>query len=293
MAWLQLRLDITPADVEHYEGLLLAFGASAVTLEDGKNQALFEPTPEYTPMWDHTRLTALFEANADMEAVLQQLQAATPTELPRHQVEILEDKDWVREWMTHFEPMRFGQRLWVCPSWKPVPDPTAANLMLDPGLAFGTGTHPTTAMCLEWLDSQDLAGKSLVDYGCGSGILGIAALLLDAVHVTGVDYDPQALEASADNLQRNQLASDKMSLFLPEDTPRVTADLVVANILAGPLQQLHPILDALIKPGGQLALSGILIEQADAVMATYATTFDMQPPRTKGDWVLLYGTKRV
>ncbi|RRJ82293.1 50S ribosomal protein L11 methyltransferase [Aestuariirhabdus litorea] len=293
MAWLQLRIDITPDQIERFEEFLLAFGAHAVTLEDRKNQPLFEPTPDYTPFWDHTRLTALFDADTDMEPLLEQLRSALGYDsLPRHQVEILEDKDWVREWMSHFEPTRFGQQLWVCPSWKPVPDPDAVNLMLDPGLAFGTGTHPTTALCLEWLDGQPLRGQQVVDYGCGSGILGIAALLLGAERVTGVDYDPQALEASADNLQRNQLPADAMALYLPGDTPELSADLVIANILAGPLQQLYPTLDGLLKPGGRIALSGILVEQAPSLLETYSASFDMEPPRVKGDWVLLYGRKR-
>ncbi|WP_426415838.1 50S ribosomal protein L11 methyltransferase [Aestuariirhabdus sp. LZHN29] len=293
MAWLQLRIDITPDNIERFEEFLLAFGASAVTLEDNEDQPLFEPTPDYTPLWDHTRLTALFDAETDMEQVLQQLQAALGSPLPRHKIEILEDKDWTREWMTHFEPTRFGQRLWVCPSWKPVPDPNAVNLMLDPGLAFGTGTHPTTALCLEWLDSQPLSGQTVVDYGCGSGILGIAALLLGAGRVIGVDYDPQAIEASADNLQRNQLPVTAMDLYLPDNTPEIEADLVVANILAGPLQQLYPTLDSLLKGGGRLALSGILVEQAQDVLDTYSASFEMEPPRVKGDWVLLYGRKRA
>ncbi len=294
MAWLQLRIDITPEQVEPFENQLLELGADAVTLEDGKDQPLFEPTPDYTPLWDHTQIVALFDAETDITQLLRVLQNSLEVDpLPPHKVEILADKDWEREWMKYFEPVQFGERLWVCPSWKPVPDTSAVNLMLDPGLAFGTGTHPTTALCLTWLDSQPLDGLRVIDYGCGSGILGIAALLLGASQVTGVDNDPQAIEASADNCQRNQLAAERFALFLPDATPADQADLLIANILAGPLVELQPTIRKLVKPGGKLGLSGILVEQAESVLEAYRNDFDMQPPQIKDNWVLLYGTKRA
>ncbi|MCL3782939.1 50S ribosomal protein L11 methyltransferase, partial [Prolixibacteraceae bacterium JC049] len=150
-------------------------------------------------------------------------------------------KDWEREWMDNFHPMCFGQRLWICPSWRDVPDENAVNVMLDPGLAFGTGTHPTTAMCLQWLDGLDLAGKTIIDFGCGSGILAIAALKLGAAKAIGIDIDPQAIQASRDNAERNGV-SERLELYLPKDQPEaMTADVVVANILAGPLRELAPL----------------------------------------------------
>jgi len=161
----------------------------------------------------------------------------------------VEDKDWEREWMDDFKPLRFGDRLWIVPSWHDAPDPHAANLLLDPGLAFGTGTHPTTALCLEWLDGQDVTSRQVIDYGCGSGILGLAALLLGADHVIGVDTDPQALEASRENARRNKVEEERLDLFLPGDEPDTMADIMLANILAQPLIGLAPRLAAKVKPG--------------------------------------------
>ena len=188
--------------------------------------------------------------------------------------------------------MQFGQRLWVCPSWKPVPDPDAVNLMLDPGLAFGTGTHPTTALCLEYLDGLSLEDKQVIDYGCGSGILGIATLLLGATHVMAVDIDQQALDASLDNLGRNKLAPQRMQVYLPEKAPAMEADLLVANILAGPLVQLAPTLTKLIKTGGKLVLSGLLTQQEDEIREAYGESFNLDPVAEKEGWIRITGTKQ-
>ena len=196
-------------------------------------------------------------------------------------VELLEDKDWVREWMDHFHPMQFGERLWICPSWRDVPNPDAVNVMLDPGLAFGTGTHPTTALCLQWLDGLDLAGKTVVDFGCGSGILGIAALKLGAARVIGIDIDPQAIQASRDNAERNGVA-DQIELYLPADQPQdVEADVVVANILAGPLRELAPLIAGHGKAGSLMALSGVLESQAPELETIYGQWFEMDPTAVK------------
>ncbi len=297
MPWLQIKFDIDPAQSDLLDELLLNAGSAAVTFEDGADQPLYEPDLGTTPLWQHTRIVGLFDAETDLTALLQQLgeqfAAHCPnTPFPRHKAELLEDKDWVREWMDSFEPIAFGQRLWVCPSWKQPPDPTAANLILDPGLAFGTGTHPTTALCLEWLDSQALDGLQVIDYGCGSGILGIAALLLGAEHVLGVDLDPQALQATRDNLARNGLADTRLSVCYPRQVESAPADLLVANILAGPLVELAPTLAALVKPGGRLALSGILANQADEVSQAYQAWFDMEPPTLREEWVRLNGRRR-
>ena len=205
MTWLQLRLNIVKSDVAEVEDLLLAAGAVAVTLEDNADQPLLEPGVGETPLWSQTRLTALYPADTNMEQVRQALPGSLlQGTAPR--VDILEDKDWEREWMRHYQPMQFGQRLWVCPSWLEPPDPTAVNLLLDPGLAFGTGTHPTTALCLQQLDDMPLNGQTVVDYGCGSGILAVAALKLGATLALGVDNDPQALAACRDNAARNSIA---------------------------------------------------------------------------------------
>ncbi len=292
MTWLQLRLQGERENVEALEDLLLEAGAVAVTLEDNADDPVLEPAPGETPLWHQTRLTGLYPADADMDAVL----AALPQQVLAHckpRVEILEDKDWEREWMQHYQPMRFGRRLWVCPSWLPPPEPAAVNLLLDPGLAFGTGTHPTTALCLTELDSLDLAGTRVIDYGCGSGILALAALKLGAAEVLGVDNDPQALSATRDNAERNAIDASHLPVVLPDDAAiehwQRRADVVVANILAGPLLQLSDSLLTLLKPSGTLLLSGLLTTQADELIVHYRPLIALEVAGTLDGWVCLRG----
>lgn len=292
MPWLQVRLAITPEQAQTYEDALLDVGAVSVTFMDAEDQPIFEPDLGTTPLWSHTHLLALFEADVDPAPLLAHLELLTGAALPEHQIERIEDQDWERSWMDNFQPMRFGRRLWIVPSWHEAPQPEAVNLLLDPGLAFGTGTHPTTALCLEWLDGQDLAGCTVLDFGCGSGILAIAALLLDAERAIGTDIDPQALEASRDNAGRNGIAPERFPLYLPEQLPQQQADVVVANILAGPLVQLAPRITSLVKPGGRLALSGILAEQAEEVRIAYADAFELEPTAEKDGWVRIGGVRR-
>ncbi|WP_324731900.1 50S ribosomal protein L11 methyltransferase [Pseudomonas paeninsulae] len=292
MPWLQVRLAITPDQAETYEDALLEVGAVSVTFMDAEDQPIFEPDLGTTPLWSHTHLLALFEADTSADAVFAHLQLLTGTALPEHHAEVIADQDWERSWMDNFHPMRFGQRLWIVPSWHAAPEPDAVNLLLDPGLAFGTGTHPTTALCLEWLDSQDLSHCEVLDFGCGSGILAIAALLLGAPQAVGTDIDPQALEASRDNAGRNGIDPDRFPLYLPADLPPQQADVVVANILAGPLVALAAQITSLAKTGGRLALSGILAEQAEDVRAAYAEAFALDPTEEKDGWVRISGTRR-
>ena len=292
MPWLQVRLAITPEQAAFYEDALLDVGAVSVTFMDAEDQPIFEPDLGTTPLWTHTHLLALFEGDADAEQVLAHLRLLTGDELPEHQVERIEDQDWERSWMDNFQPMRFGRRLWIVPSWHAAPEPDAVNLLLDPGLAFGTGTHPTTALCLQWLDAQPLNGCTVLDFGCGSGILAIAALLLGAERAVGTDIDPQALEASRDNANRNGIDPAQFPVYLPQDLPAEQADVVVANILAGPLVQLAPQITALVKPGGRLALSGVLAEQADEVRAAYADAFVLDPTAEQDGWVRISGVRR-
>lgn len=292
MPWLQVRLAITPEQAETYEDALLEVGAVSVTFMDAEDQPIFEPDLGTTPLWSHTHLLALFEADTDETALIAHLQLLCGGSLPEHHVERIEDQDWERSWMDNFQPMRFGRRLWIVPSWHAAPEPEAVNLLLDPGLAFGTGTHPTTALCLEWLDGQTLDSCNVLDFGCGSGILAIAALLLGAPQAVGTDIDPQALEASRDNASRNGIDPARFPVYLPADLPQQPADVVVANILAGPLVSLAPQITALVKGGGRLALSGILAEQADEVRAAYAGAFDLDPTATKDGWVRISGVKR-
>ena len=294
MPWIQVRLDTTSDHAEILEDLLLEAGACAVTLQDAKDQPVYEPELGTTPLWQNTVVVGLFDAQTRTDELIPFLETNAGLEpFPHYKIELVEDKDWEREWMTHFHPMQFGQRLWVCPSWKEVPDPNAINLMLDPGLAFGTGTHPTTALCLRWLDQQDqLNEKEIIDYGCGSGILAIAALLLGARSAVGVDLDPQALEATIENARRNHISAGKLAVFLPGDEPDEQADVVLANILAGPLTQLAGKLAGLTRTGGSIALSGILAEQADDIVQTYEQWFIMDDPITFDGWAMLSGKRR-
>lgn len=292
MPWLQIRLAITPDQAGTLEDQLLELGAVSVTFMDAEDQPIFEPDLGTTPLWSHTHLLALFEADVATEPLLAHLRLLRGGELPEHQIERIEDQDWERSWMDNFQPMRFGRRLWIVPSWHQAPEPEAVNLLLDPGLAFGTGTHPTTALCLEWLDGQDLTGCTVLDFGCGSGILAIAALLLGAERAIGTDIDPQALEASRDNASRNGIAPERFPLYLPGQLPQQPADVVVANILAGPLVQLAPQITSQVKSGGRLALSGILAEQAEEVRAAYTDAFELDPTEEKDGWVRISGVRR-
>lgn len=293
MPWLQIRLDSTPEQCTQLEDALLNAGAVAVTMEDLADQPLFEPPPGETPLWQHTRLTGLFSADCNTAQTLQIIADELNTPLPNYRCEILEDKDWEREWISHYHPMKFGERLWICPSWTPPPDPDAVNIMLDPGLAFGTGTHPTTALCLRWLDSQALEGKTVIDYGCGSGILAIAALLLGADHAYAIDNDPQALTATLDNTERNHISPERITVLLPEQLPAdLIADVVIANILAGPLVSLAEAISKLVNPQGNLCLSGILDSQTDQLLNAYQSYFNFSPSTQDEEWIRLNGTKK-
>lgn len=295
MAWLQLKASIAPEQAEWLEELLLAEGASAITLQDAHDEPVFEPDRGTTPLWSETVLTGLYDDLNEVEAMIERVQRAWAEQLPddpapQIEYELLADRDWEREWMDGFEPLRMGQRLWIVPSWHEAPDPDAVNLLLDPGLAFGTGTHPTTALCLGWLDAQDLVGRQILDYGCGSGILAIAALKLGADTAVGVDIDPQALQASRDNAERNQIDEASLILDYPEKIGRGEFEIVVANILAGPLIEMASTIAARVRPAGQLALSGILAAQAESVLDAYrGQGILMDEPQEKEGWVLLTG----
>ena len=299
MPWIQIKIRLrtgTEHDelvIEKASSLLTGQGAMSVTYTDAGDNPVYEPLPGETKLWSETIVTGLFDAEVKtgriMDFVKSHLRPGTQVTS-----EILEDKDWVREWMDHFKPMKFGRRLWICPSWCKTPDPDAVNLMLDPGLAFGTGTHPTTAMCLEFLDGEPLEGKHVIDFGCGSGILAIAALLLGAKSALGLDIDPQAIKASGENAERNGVR-DRLSLRLtggeaPEENEK--ADVLVANILAGPLTELAPDIEKLVKKGGHLALSGILGKQADDVRAVYSKWFEMDEPIIREGWCRLTGIRK-
>lgn len=297
MPWIQLRVNATPQQIETIEDAMLDQGAQAVTLQDGADQPILEPDLGTMPVWDNTIIVGLFDADIDGDALVANMKvmytafAPEAGEFPDHKLELVEDKDWEREWMDKFHPMPFGKRLWVCPSWKEPEDKEATNLMLDPGLAFGTGTHPTTSLCLQWLDQQVEGDELIVDYGCGSGILGIAALLLGSKTMLGVDNDPQALIATRQNAERNGITATQYNVVLPEDTADIKADIMIANILAGPLMSLAEQLANLTRSDGKLALSGILSHQADDVKQAYEPWFNMTEIEQQEDWVILKGIR--
>lgn len=297
--WLELTVELPLAQVDLGEELLLGMGALSITNLDARDQPLLEPGPGETPLWDAVIVVGLFPGDLDPDELragfANAWQAAYDSTPPGFRVAGLADQPWERVWLEHFKPMRFGERLWVVPSWTEPPAPDAVNLRLDPGLAFGTGTHPTTALCLRWLDGLAAAGKlpgsQVLDFGCGSGILAVAAALLGAKTVIGVDNDPQAIIASNENAARNAVA---ITALLPKEfaAHHGVFEVIVANILAGPLMQLAPQIAARLAPGGAIALSGILREQADDVAAAYRDWIDWAEPAIDGDWVRLAGQRR-
>ena len=285
MGWLQLRLVATADRAEAVEDALLAAGALSVTLGDHGDVPILEPGVGETPLWPEVDVVALFDETSDraaVAAVLAALLDESPATLPW---EHLEDRAWEREWLQHFAPIRFGEHFWVCPGGSEVRDAGAVVMHLDPGLAFGTGTHQTTALCLEWLATHRLGGLDVIDYGCGSGILGVAALLLGAAHVRAVDIDPQAILATRDNAARNGIDATRLAVGEPallDAAP--AADLLLANILAGPLIELAPRLAALVAPGGRAVLSGVLATQAEAVSTAYLPWFDHVATVLRDEW---------
>lgn len=300
MPWLQLKARIAPEQAELLEELLLAEGATAITLQDAHDDPVFEPERGTTPLWEETVLTGLYDDLEGLPDMLERLAAAWAESEPGESCpiiehELLDDRDWEREWMQDFTPLQMGERLWIVPSWHAPPNPDAVNLRLDPGLAFGTGTHATTALCLAWLDELAVAGNldglEVLDVGCGSGILAIAALKLGADRATATDIDPQALSASRDNAERNAIAEDRLQLCYPEQLEASRHfPLVIANILAGPLVELAGEIASRVSPGGRLALSGILEGQTDEVLGAYQEQgLIMDEPEAREGWVRLTG----
>ncbi|UXN36474.1 50S ribosomal protein L11 methyltransferase [Avibacterium paragallinarum] len=293
MAWVQIRINSTNQQAESLSDYLEEIGSVSVTFMDSQDTPIFEPLPGETRLWGNTDVIALFDAETEMQQIVHQLKSAGYlSEDTAYKIEQIEDKDWEREWMDNFHPMQFGKRLWICPSWREVPDENAVNVMLDPGLAFGTGTHPTTALCLEWLDGLDLQDKTVIDFGCGSGILAIAALKLGAKSAIGIDIDPQAILASRNNAEQNGV-SDRLQLFLAKDASQdLQADVVVANILAGPLKELAPTISQLVKTQGKLGLSGILESQAQSVCEAYQEQFSLDRVAIREEWCRITGVAK-
>lgn len=292
--WQEWVLETHSDRVELLEDWFFAKGALAVSLEDNADEPLLEPGPGETPVWQNVKVTALFAGEVDLEPMRALLPTSLLAENSRSDISGLADRAWERVWMDEFSPIQMGSRLWICPSWSDPPDSSAINVYLDPGLAFGTGTHATTAMCLSALDDAVTGGERVVDFGCGSGILAIAALRLGAASALGIDNDPQALTATRDNAERNDIASTSLEVVLPGNIAISAwanqSDVVVANILAGPLLALADELMGLMKPGGRLMLTGVLAEQAPELVDQYASV-NLKVSETRDGWVLLTGKK--
>lgn len=294
MASLQFILETTREDAELVEDCLIDAGALAITLQDAEDHPLFEPKPDSTPLWPTTIVTALFEAQCDLEAVKKSLKNDLSTEVFNTlRIEPLEDKNWVQMSLDQFKPMQFGEHLFIYPTWIPAPENSNAVIVrLDPGLAFGTGTHPTTALCLEWLDQHPPQDLRVVDYGCGSGILTLAALKLGARHVFAVDYDPQALTSTMNNAKTNHLTESQCTLAAPETLSMPDkADLILANILADPIIALMPTFAELLKCHGQIVLSGLLQHQTDAVIAHMSPWFQNIEVTLKEEWARIHAIR--
>jgi ribosomal protein L11 methyltransferase len=292
VAWLSIRLSVASAQIEALCDALTAAGALSITLRDAADAPVLEPGPGETPLWPHAELDALFPLDADLTEVRARLTVELGRSIEHTSLDVrfIEDSDWSQTWRNHTVEYRFGGRLWVIPRDAAAPRGAAAVLRLDPGLAFGTGSHATTAMCLEWLATHPIDGWSVVDYGAGSGILGVAALLLGASYVAAVDHDEQARLATQANATYNDVAAQRLRIFAPDELATTPHDLVLANILAGPLMTLAPQLAALVRPGGLLVMSGLLEHQAGDVLERYPQ-FRFAQPVVRDSWVMLEGTK--
>ena len=292
--WQEWVVETCSYLVEPLEEWLFEQGALAVTLEDNADEPLLEPGPGETPLWQNVTVTALFTGSKNLSPIKQALPSSLLAGNSRNDISTLEDRDWQRVWMEDFTAIQMGPRLWICPSWTPPPEEALVPVLLDPGLAFGTGTHATTAMCLNALDGLIRGSERVVDFGCGSGILAIAALKLGAGCALGVDNDPQAVVASRDNAQRNDIDTDDFTVVMPDDGVIAqwddSADLMVANILAGPLVELADQLIRLTAPGGTILLTGVLEAQAPELIERYRSV-NLEVNQQRDGWVLLEGQK--
>ncbi len=297
--WVQIIVSVNANNSDAISEHLESMGALAVTLQDGmpngEEEALYETEPHSESQWQNTKVIGLFDGDQDSALLTAQFQQHCGETCPKFKIETLQDEAWERRCLEHVKPMRFGSSLWIYPSWsEDQPPPDARVVSLDPGLAFGTGTHPTTSLCLEWIDNCDFTNKSVIDYGCGSGILAVAAIKCGADHVDAVDHDDQAVLATADNAEKNQ-CSAQISAYLPEQFSQASigpVDIVLANILAGPLINLADTLADLCSQHGKLILSGLLSEHHDTIHSAYSPWFTLAAPREKDGWLLIECTKK-
>lgn len=295
MSYQQANIPVQEAIAETFSDALMDCGALSTAIEDAfagtdNEQPIFgEPGMPEQQLWQQSKIVALFDEQADVASIIAQAAQSINLPQPEYTIETLEEQDWVRLTQSQFDPIKISDRLWITPTWHESPDSNAINLRLDPGLAFGTGSHPTTHLCLQWLDNNLKGGESVLDYGCGSGILTIAALKVGAGSATGVDIDPQAIRASNDNAVQNDVQA---AFYLPDGLPEGQFDVVVANILANPLRMLGEMLAARTKTGGRIVLSGILAEQIDEMSGIYSQWFDLAPAITDNGWACLSGVRR-
>lgn len=288
MSWTEVHTVVSAEEANELSNVLMELGAVAVTFQDAENQPIFEPTPDTPRIWHKTIVIGLFAEEQPLAPVLKLL----ATRFLDYQLHPVADEDWVRRSLEYFQPIRCGKRLWICPSWHVPPEPQHVNVILDPGLAFGTGSHPTTALCLEWLDAHISSGEQVIDYGCGSGILAIAALKLGAKHALAIDNDPNALIATRDNAIRNQLTTRQLETRLPTSDPVPPADILIANILAQPLIELAPKFASMCKINAKIILSGILNTQTKSIQDAYNPWFIIENQTEKEEWVCLSGVRK-
>ncbi len=293
MPWIQAHLIVEKPQAALAELVFENIGAVSITLGDAQDEPVLETLPDEIRLWTLVRVTALFEFSTDIaDNVRQSINQAFNQDISRQlQIEQLEDQNWERAWLEYFKPMKFGSNLWICPTGQHVDAQNATIIELDPGLAFGTGTHPTTDLCLQWLDQHDITDLEVTDYGCGSGILAIAALKLGAKHVSAIDYDPQALTATLDNAAKNHV-NEHIDVMLEHNQNSPQVDILLANILAGVLVDFADNFAKQVKPHGQIVLSGILSEQTGMVMTAYTKYFEMLPAAEKDGWVRLEGRRK-
>ena len=292
--WQELKIQVSSESALSLEEKLFAAGAVSVTYLDARNQPIFVEETNQTPLWKDVYLVSLFSHSINIGPLISNLSQNPAVMNSSHlEIKLVADQDWERKWMIDFKPMQFGKRLWICPSWISPPYPAAINIILDPGLAFGSGNHPTTSLCLDWLDKNFKPNQELIDFGCGSGVLGIAAALLGASKVYAVDNDPQAITATSSNMLKNSICSEIIQTCMPQTLPRIEADYLIANILAEPLIELSEKFSQLIKPRGQIALSGILKEQINEIIFHYKRWFEIEEPREEDGWMLITGTRKA
>jgi len=289
--WQQIICRTSRQYQQNISDALEAAGAVSITYQDAGDQPVLEPLPNETPLWDDIIITGLFDDPSNIVATLFSLKSQTDREIKELKTETLEDQEWERVWMKDFHPMKFGENLWIYPSSSDIPDDNSTKILLDPGLAFGTGTHPTTALCLEWLDANPPKNKTVIDYGCGSGVLAIAAAKLGAKSIQATDIDEQALIATQDNMQRNQLSNAEISTYFPDQLPSSPVDVLIANILSGPLVELADTLLSLVKPSGYIVLSGVLENQLGNIQAAYSPQLTNIQVQQQDDWMRFSGQK--